>query len=144
MSVDVKRQLLRHMVATVAYRGGIAVSDSHENFADLRVSETARTPAEILAHIGDLLEGSLYLLQGNLRFLTSSPLPWDEEVTRFITAAKRLDAFLASDSPLKCPVEKLVQGPIGDALTHVGQLVLLRRVAGNPVPVTNYFEAEII
>lgn len=143
MSVDAKRELLRHLVGTVAYRGSIAVSDSPENFEEFRASETTRTPAEILAHIGDLLEGSLYLLQGNLRFLTSSPLPWDEEVDRFITTAKRLDEFLTSETPLACPVEKLVQGPIGDALTHVGQIVLLRRVAGKPVPPTNYFDAQI-
>ena len=131
------------MVATVAYRGSVAVADSPENFAEFQVSETSRTPDEILAHIGDLLEGSLLLLQGNLRFLKSSPLPWDEEVARFTTAVNRLDAFLSSDSPLACPVEKLIQGPIGDALTHVGQIVMLRRVAGKPIPPTNYFEAEI-
>jgi len=141
---DVKREVLRHVVATVAYRGGIAVSDAPENFAAFRIGEATRTPGEILAHVGDLLEGSLYLLKGELVYLTSSPLPWDREVSRFFSAVKGLDSYLASDAPLACPVEKLIQGPIGDALTHVGQIVMLRRVAGKPVRAESYFTAEIV
>lgn len=144
MSVDVKREVLRHVVATVAYRGGIAVSDAPEGFAVFRVEEGVRAPGEILAHIGDLLEGSLDLLKGELVYLKSTPLPWGEEVSRFFSAAGRLDAYLESGAPLSCPVEKLIQGPVGDALTHVGQLVLLRRVAGSPVRAASYFTAEII
>ncbi|MDX6559500.1 MAG: hypothetical protein QOF72_2549, partial [Blastocatellia bacterium] len=142
--LDVKRDLLRHVVATVAYRGGIAVSDSPENFAAFRVDATARTPGEILAHIGDLLEGSLYLVKGEFVYVTSIPLPWGEEVSRFFSAANALDSYLASDAPMGCPVEKLIQGPIGDALTHVGQIVLLRRVAGKPVRIESYFTVEIV
>ncbi|MCA1850477.1 MAG: hypothetical protein LC672_05385 [Acidobacteria bacterium] len=142
--MDVKREVLRHVVATVAYRGGIAVSGAPEDFAAFRVGRDVRAPGEILAHIGDLLEGSLYLLKGELVYLTSSPLPWGEEVSRFFSAAKRLDEYLESDAPLACPVEKLVQGPIGDALTHVGQIVMLRRVAGSPACAESYFTAEII
>jgi hypothetical protein len=140
----VKREVLRHVVATVAYRGGIAVSDAPENFAEFRVDETARTAGEILAHIGDLLEGSLYLVKGEFVYLTSSPLPWGEEVSRFFAAVKGFDSYLSSDAPLACSVEKLIQGPIGDALTHVGQIVMLRRVAGKPVRVESYFTAEIV
>jgi hypothetical protein len=136
--------VLRHVVATVAYRGGVAVSGAPEGFAVFRVDEGVRAPGEILAHIGDLLEGSLYLLKGEMVYLTSSPLPWGEEVSRFFSAAQRLDAYLESDAPLACPVEKLIQGPIGDALTHVGQIVMLRRVAGRPVRAESYFTAEII
>ena len=144
MSVDPRREVLRHMVATVVYRGGVAVSGARESFAVFRLRDEVRTPGEILAHIGDLLEGSIHLLKGELVHLTSSPLEWDEEVSRFLSAARRLDSFLASDAPLACPVEKLVQGPVSDALTHVGQLVMLRRVAGNPVRAESYFTAEII
>jgi hypothetical protein len=110
-----KREVLRHVVATLAYRGGIAVSDAPEGFAVFRVDESVRTPGEILAHIGDLLEGSLYLLKGEMIYLTSSPLPWGEEVSRFFSAVERLDAYLESGAPLACPVERLIQGPIGDA-----------------------------
>lgn len=132
------------MVATVAYRGGIAVTDAPEGFAALRIDEGTRAPGEILAHIGDLLEGSLYLLKGEMVYLTSAPLPWGEEVSRFFSAAKRLDSYLASDAPLACTAEKLIQGPIGDALTHVGQIVMLRRLAGSPVRAESYFNADIV
>lgn len=144
MSQDVRREVLRHVVATVAYRGGVAVSDAPEGFAAFRAGEDARTPGELLAHVGDLLEGSLYLLRGELVYLTSPPLPWGEGVSRFFAAAKQLDSYLASGAPLACTVEKLIQGPVGDALTHVGQLVLLRRLAGSPVRAESYFNADIV
>ena len=141
--LDQKREVLRHMVATVAYRGGVALADAPESFATFRAHETTRTPAEILAHIGDLLQGSLHLVKGEMVYLTSPPLPWQEEIARFFTAVKDFDSYLASDAPLACPVEKLVQGPVGDALTHVGQIVMLRRMSGNPIRPASYFTAEI-
>jgi hypothetical protein len=144
MTSDLKREVLRHMVATVAYRGGVAVAKTPSNFATFRAHETTRTPGEILAHIGDLLEGSLHLLKGEMVFLTSTPLPWNDEITRLFSAVKALDSYLATDAPLACPVEKLVQGPIGDALTHVGQIVMLRRMAGSPIHPEPYFTAEIV
>lgn len=144
MLADGRREVLRHLVATVVYRGGIAVFDAPEGFAGFRINETVRTPGEILAHIGDLLEGSLYLIKGEFVYLTSSPLSWNEEVSRFFSAARAFDLYLASDAPLACPVEKLIQGPVGDALTHVGQIVMLRRVAGKPVRVESYFTADIV
>jgi hypothetical protein len=144
LSSDLKREVLRHMVATVAYRGGLAVVDAPASFAEFRTHETTRTPGEILAHIGDLLEGSLYLVKGEMVFLTSAPLPWKEEVARFFSAVNAFDAYLASDGPMACAVERLVQGPVGDALTHVGQIVMLRRMAGIPIRSGEYFTAEIV
>lgn len=144
MALDVKREVLRHMVATVAYRGGLAITDAPDGFAEFRAHKTTRTAGEILAHIGDLLEGSLYLVKGELVYLTSEPLPWKEEVTRFYSAVKMFDSYLASEAPLACPVERLVQGPVGDALTHVGQIVMMRRMAGKPIRAAQYFTAEII
>ena len=142
--LNVKRDVLRHMVATVAYRGGLAVTDATLDFATFRIHETTRTPGEILAHIGDLLEGSFHLLKGEMVFLTSEPLAWNEEVARFFKAVNQLDSYLASEAPLALPVEKLVQGPVGDALTHVGQIVMLRRMAGAPIHPAAYFTAEIV
>jgi len=144
VTTQLKREVLRHMVATVAYRGGLAVVDAPESFAVFKAHETTRTPGELLAHIGDLLEGSHYLLKGEMIYLTSTPLPWKEEVKRFFSAVKTLDSYLASEAPLACPVERLVQGPIGDALTHVGQIVMLRRMSGNPIRPAAYFTAEIV
>lgn len=143
MSQDLKREVLRHMVATVAYRGGLAVTDAPASFAAFQAHETTRTAGELLAHIGDLLQGSLHLVKGEMVYLTTDPLPWPEEIKRFFSAVKDLDAYLASDAPLACPVERLIQGPIGDALTHVGQIVMLRRMAGIPIRPGSYFTAEI-
>jgi hypothetical protein len=144
LALDVKRELFRHLVATVAFRGGLAISDAPENFSMFSVHETTRTPGELLAHISDLLAGALYLVKGELVYLTSAPLSWEEEMARFFSAVKEFDSYLASDAPLACPLEKLIQGPIGDALTHVGQIVMLRRMAGKPVRVEAYFTAEIV
>jgi hypothetical protein len=145
MTFDLKRELLRHLVAALTFRAKIAVSDAPPNFAAFKVDESIRTPAEILAQLGDLLQGSLFLMQGELIYLNSAPLPaWDEEVKRFFSAAKEFDSFLASDAPLNQPIEKITQGPIADALTHVGQIVMLRRAAGSPVRAESYFTAEII
>ena len=143
MSSDPKRELLRHMLATVAFRCSIAVHNAPSGFADFLVSDKTRTPAEILAHLGDLIEGSHYLLQGKFVSLASDPNPWDQEVTRFYSAVRDLDTFLASEEPLAHPVEKFVQGPIGDALTHVGQIVMLRRIFGSPIRQEAYFTVNL-
>ena len=140
---DAKRELLRHTLATLAYRGGKAVRDAPEGFAVFNACEGARTPAEILAHVGDLLDWALSLARGEQRWQDSSPLPWDEEVARFFKGLGELDAYLASAAPLAATAEALFQGPVADALTHVGQIALLRRMAGAPVRGENYFKAEI-
>lgn len=144
LSVDLKREALRHLLATVVYRCRVAVADAPDSFAEFRAHESTRAPGELLAHIGDLLEGSRFLLKGELVYLTSKPLPWKKEIARFVSSAKDLDTYLASDAPLACQIEKLIQGPMGDALTHVGQIVMLRRMAGIPIRAVGYFEAEII
>src|SRR5687767_15303337 len=71
----------------------------------------------------------------------SPPLPWEDETARFYAALQSFDSYLASDEPLGAPVEKLFQGPIADALTHVGQIAMLRRIAGCPIKGENYFKA---
>ncbi len=135
--------MLRHAVATVAYRGGKALRGAPAGFAGFRVTESARTPGEILAHIGDLFDWSLSLAQGRHEWNSSTPLPWDEEVKRFHRTLGAFDGYLASGLPLGCPVEKLLQAPVADALTHIGQIALLRRAAGAPIRGENYFKAEI-
>jgi hypothetical protein len=141
---DVKRQMLRHTVATLAYRGAKTVSNAPEEFALFRVNETTRTPAEILAHIGDLLEWALSMANGKHVWHDSTPLTWAEEVRRFFAALNEFDSYLASDAPLESSAEKLFQGPVADALTHVGQIALLRRMAGAPIRGENYFKAEVV
>lgn len=142
-SIDPTRDFLRHTVATLAYRGGKAVRGAPAAFAGFRAGDRTRTPVEILAHIGDLLDWALELAQGRHTWKAAAPLPWEREVARFFEVLSRLDAYLDSESPLGSPVERLFQGPVADALTHVGQLAMLRRLAGAPVKAENYFKAEI-
>ena len=138
------RTLLRHTVATLAYRGGKAIRGAGPTFADYGMAETSRTPAKILAHIGDLMDWALAMSEGRREWKDSLPLPWEQECERFFAALKKFDDYLASDKPLQVPAEKLFQGPIADALTHVGQIAMLRRMAGVPTAGENYFVAEIM
>ena len=142
-NLDPKRELLRHTVATLAYRGGKAVRDATDSFASFKASETTRTPAQILAHVGDLLDWALSIAKGDETWNNSEPLAWSTEIERFHTALKSFDDYLASDSELSASCERLFQGPIADALTHVGQIAMLRRLAGEPMKGENYSRAKI-
>jgi hypothetical protein len=135
--------MLRHALATLAYRGGKAVRGAPAGFAEHRASPSSRTPGQILAHVGDLLDWAVALADGRHEWHDSTPLPWEQEVERFHAGLPALDARLAAPEPLGFPAERLFQGPIADALTHVGQITMLRRIAGAPVRGENYFKAEI-
>jgi hypothetical protein len=141
--VDPARQLLRHTVATVAYRGAKALRGAPESFAAFAQTPPGRTPAQILAHMGDLFDWALSMAKGEAAWHDSKPLAWDAEVARFFAALKKFDDYLASPQPLHSPAEGLFQGPIADALTHIGQLAMLRRLAGSKLKGENYFKAEI-
>jgi hypothetical protein len=143
MSKDPKCEMLRHTVATLAYRGAKAVRGSSDAFAVFPASETARTPAQILAHIGDLFDWALSIARGNETWNNSEPLAWSDEIKRFHSALEKFDDYLASDEELHASCERLFQGPVADALTHVGQLTILRRIAGEPIKGENYSRAKI-
>jgi hypothetical protein len=142
--MDEKRALLRHTVATVAYRGGKAVRGAPASFATFAVGDPPKTPEQILAHLGDLFDWVLSIAQGAQKWNNSTPLPWDDEVARFFRTLKRFDDHLASDAPVASEPERLFQGAIADALTHVGQLAMLRRLAGCPIKGENYYQADIV
>jgi hypothetical protein len=142
-AADPKRELLRHALATLAYRGGKAVRHAPQGFADFQAGEGVRTPGQILAHIGDLFDWALSIAMGQQKWHDSKALPWEQEVERFFAALKKFDDFLASSEPLQAPPEKLFQGPIADALTHVGQINILRRLAHTPVKGESYYAAVI-
>lgn len=139
---DPKREFLRHTLATLAYRGGKAIRNAPPAFADFKAAEGVRTPGQILAHIGDLLDWGLSIASGDRTWRDSSPLGWENEMERFFAALKKFDDFLASSEVHAAP-EKLFQGPIADALTHVGQIAILRRLAGGPVKGESYYDAAI-
>lgn len=144
MPPDPKSELLRHTIATLAYRGGKALRGAPPEFGAYRCAAGTRTPAEILAHIGDLLDWALSIAEGKEAWHNSRPQPWDIDVRRFFTALERLDAYLASEAPMECSAEELFQGAVADALTHIGQISMLRRLAGSPVRGENYHRAEIV
>ena len=138
------RQLLRHTLATLAYRAGKTLRDAPESFATFNTGEKGRTPAHILAHMGDLFDWALSIAQGKQAWRDSEPLPWSREVARFFTSLQAFDDYLASSAPLAATTEKLFQGPVADALTHTGQMAMLRRMAGCPMRGENYYRAEIV
>jgi hypothetical protein len=141
---DPSRQFLRHILATVAYRGAKALRGAPSTFAEFRANESCRTPGQILAHIGDEYDWALSQAKGQEKWSVSKPLPWDDEVKRFFCTLRALDDYLASDSALDATPEKLFQGAIADSLTHVGQISILRRLAGSSVRAENYSRAEIV
>src|SRR5271165_4873871 len=126
--MDEKRELLRHTLATLAYRTARAVEGSPEDFGSY--DGAGRPPAQILAHMGDLFDWALSMAQGQQRWQVSTPRPWGEEQQRFFAVLGAFDAYLASAEPIHAPIERLFQGPVADALTHAGQLAMLRRLAG--------------
>ena len=140
---DTARQLLRHTVATVAYRGAKALRGSPDHFASFHIGDKTRTPAQILAHLGDLFDWALSIAQGQQTWHDSTPLPWNAEVDRFYAAIRKFDDYLASGEPLHGAAEGLFQGPVADALNHIGQIAMLRRLANSPVKGENYFKSDI-
>jgi hypothetical protein len=137
------RSLLRHTLATIAYRGGKAIRNAGPSFGEYGSPDTSRTPGKILAHIGDLMDWGLAMCEGRREWHDSSPLAWEKECERFFASVKKFDDYLASDKPLQVSAEKLFQAPIADALTHIGQIAMLRRMARVPMKSEYYVIAEI-
>jgi hypothetical protein len=137
------RDLLRHTLATLAYRAGKTLRGAPEDFGDFRAGPTSRSAIEILSHMGDLMAWGLAMAEGEHRWSDTTSDDWPGEADRFFSSLTAFDAFLASDAPLGFTAPKLLQGPVADALTHTGQIAMLRRLAGSPVRGENYFKADI-
>lgn len=141
--MDDSRAFTRHALATLAYRAAKPLRGAPAGFGEFRARDSARTPGQILAHMGDLMDWALSAVSGRERWQVSVPLAWDGECARFFGAVSALDAFLASGAPPAVPLDRVFQGPLADALTHVGQLSMLRRLADAPVRGENYYAADI-
>lgn len=143
-SPEAARQFLRHTLATVAYRGGKSLRGAPDSFATFHIGDKTRTPAQILAHMGDLFDWAISIAQGKQAWKDSTPLPWNAEVDRFFATIQKFDDYLASSESLHGSVEGLFQGPVADALNHIGQIAMLRRLAGSPILAENYVKADIV
>lgn len=135
--------LLRHTLATLAYRGGKALRGAPADFSGFALA-APQTPGRLLAHLCDLLDWALSMANGAQKWKNSEPGTWEADSARFFTALQALDDRLASSEPIACDENRLFQGPIADALTHVGQIAMLRRLAGVPITGENYFVAEVV
>ena len=139
--MDEKRELLRHTLAALAYRAARALDGAPDHFAGF--AGAGRLPVQILAHMGDLFDWALRMCDGGREWTESPVLAWDEGVARFFAALEAFDRRLSSGVPLGYSADKIFQGPIADALTHVGQIAMLRRMAGGKIRGENYFAAKI-
>jgi hypothetical protein len=137
------RQLLRHTLATLAYRASKAMRGAPASFSTFRVADGSRTPGQILAHLGDLMDWALTQAQGQQKWTDTPPGDWNADVDRFFRSLGALDRHLASTADVHFGAQKIFQGAIADSLTHVGQINLLRRIAAAPVRGENYARADI-
>jgi hypothetical protein len=135
--------MLRHALATLAYRAAKALRDAPPNFSDFTAAPDARTAGQILAHMGDLMDWGESIARGRQTWTNSPVQAWDADVQRFFAALARFDGALAAIHPDEALGFRLFQGPIADALQHTGQLTMMRRLAGAPIRGENYFQADI-
>ena len=138
------REFLRHTLATLAYRAAKTMRGAPESFANLQAAGAGRTPLAIVAHMGDLLDWALSMANGAGKWNPAAPRTWDAECARLFEALRRFDERLASGEPLGYDFGRLFQGPVADALTHTGQLAMLRRLAGAPMKSETYTRSEIV
>ncbi len=140
--LDTTRRLLRHLVATFAYRTARCLRDAPEGFAAFEAGGGVRTPAELVRHMTGLMHFAQGLLTGLPR-QELPPLDWPGEVARLQAAVRALDGAVAGAAAWQTDPLSALQGPLADALTHTGQLATLRRLAGAPLEGANYARAEI-
>ena len=141
---DDERRLLRHFLAALAYRTQKALRDAPEAFGEFNAGNNVRTPKQLVQHMTSVLGyARTYFVGGRYR---PAPLPTlDEEVVRFHEMVESLAGHIGAGDPLadQTTAESLLQGPLSDAMTHAGQLAMLRRLAGNPVAPENFIVADI-
>ena len=141
--MDGQREMLRHSVATLAYRSAKALRGAPASFSEFGAGAGPRTVGKILAHMGDLMDWALSMANGTKQWKDTPIGAWDADVARYFAAIKAFDDYLASDAPLQSSADRLFQGPVADAISHTGQLTMLRRMAGVPIKGENYFKAAV-
>ena len=142
-TTDPARLALRQMAATLAYRAAKVLRDVPPDFAHRSFGDSTRQPVRILAHMGDLMSWGVSMAGGGKEWKPAGGDDWNTEVDRFFNGLATLDAALAAEGEFKGSIDKLIQGPLADALTHVGQIAMLRGMAGAPVRPESYARAII-
>lgn len=142
-SADVRTDILRHLVATIAYRATVALRGFPDDASERVLVAQARTPVALLAHLADLMQWSALIVRGEGRPRRAPEAPWAATAARFYAGLEELDAALAAGASPTLDVDALLHGPMADALTHVGQLLLLRRLAGAPAQPQRYLSADV-
>ena len=135
--------ILRHLLATLAYRAAKVLRDAPDGFGAASFGDATRRPTLIVAHLADLMAWGVTLVQDNVAWKAEGGGDWDVEVARFFANLAALDRALSSLPLAAGAAEKLIQGPLADALTHVGQLAMLRGMAGAPVRPESYARATV-
>jgi hypothetical protein len=137
------RAVVRHLIATLAYRAAKVLRDVEPGFAQASFGDATRKPVLIVAHLGDLIAWAISVTHGAYEWKPEGTGDWNAEVSRFFDNLATLDLELASHAA-DGSIEKLIQGPLADALTHIGQLAMLRGMAGAPVRPESYARAQIV
>ncbi|MCB2231796.1 hypothetical protein KQH82_13840 [bacterium] len=137
------REYLRFALATLAYRASKTMRDAPESFAAFKADPGSNTPLVIVGHMADLFAWAYTMTQGEPKWHYTPPVDWSTECARFFTALKAVDDVLASDAPIAFDLTRMFAGPVADALTHTGQLAMIRRLAGCPMKGENYSRATI-
>jgi hypothetical protein len=138
------RAALRQLAATLAYRAAKVLRDAPETFGNASFGDATRRPVRIVGHLADLMAWGVSIAKGATTWKAEGGDDWQTEVTRFFDGLAALDCELAADGPFAGSIEQIIQGPLADALTHVGQLAMLRGMAGAPIRPESYAKAEIV
>ena len=141
--MDDKYALLRHLLAAIAYRTQKALRGAPPSFGTFAAGRQVRTPADLVRHMTSVLGYARTFFTGGT--YRPEPLPdLPSEVARLHAMLQDLNRHLEAGTLLRGTTpEQLLQGPLADAMTHVGQLAMLRRLAGSPVPPENFIVAAI-
>jgi hypothetical protein len=143
-NLPVARDVVRHCLATLAYRAAKVLRDVPPDFPHFSIGDEARCPLRIVAHLADLMAWGVTMTEETIRWVPEGGGDWNVEIARFFDGLKMLDDRLAIAVPPADRLEKVIQGPVADALWHVGQLAMLRGIAGAPVRPESYARAQIV
>lgn len=141
--MDDKRRMLHHFLAALAYRTQKALRDAPDSFADFEAGNRVRTPHWLVQHMDSVLGYALTYFEGG-EYRPQRLPDFEAEIRRFHGKLEKLARHLEAGTPFRGTTpERLLQGPFSDAMTHAGQLAMLRRLDGSPVPPENFIVADV-